>query len=575
MKNAELEKVKKEKKLRQKRSASRPAHKSNSDPTEKLTALHHAAGNHAIGQLVQAKLKISQPSDPLEKEADRVAEQILQMKVPVTHATNNNGNETTNEPQRIWRKSGLVNSANISPVSNNFTGDLGPGRRLDAQTRAYMEPRFGQDFSHVRIHTGTKAAETAHSINARAFTLRNNIVFSEGQYTPNSSTGKKLLAHELAHVGQQNSLLNNSRPVIQRSVETEEGGETTSIEEPLLKMQDILNDSAENLVENLVEEAIPQTKILIITAKLANAFGKGLQRGIMQARKRLNYDAIVHELATKSDYDEKDIEKFQHIRRWQKNAVDEFPNIIREGLKDLLIAVGKEFIEEAVDRLVGGFAERVSDEIGDAVGDFLTGDYIEAIDIINQPLEDMVQELIKTSGKHLTVAFSQALATNIAEAGLTELESRRKLEEETKGQPPEVTIQAEFIHQAAFEAALPFKQVLRNVSEKLDALKLVIKHPAKRKKINSLQEKFSRDMVPAMQAVSEFESRFSGIGKIKRPFTEEDEQLQKKIVRLLKSARDTIFEIDLEWGVLMIMNSIPTVEADKNSLNRTIFEFRD
>jgi hypothetical protein len=78
-----------------------------------------------------------------------------------------------------------------------------PGQPLDAETRAFMEPRFGHDFSHVRVHTDTKAAESAHAINAHAYTLGENVVFADRQYQPRSVPGRHLLAHELAHTIQQ------------------------------------------------------------------------------------------------------------------------------------------------------------------------------------------------------------------------------------------------------------------------------------------------------------------------------------------------------------------------------------
>src|SRR5689334_19031794 len=80
-----------------------------------------------------------------------------------------------------------------------------PGRSLDTETRAFMEPRFGHDFSGVRIHTGEQANRAAHAVSARAYTIGNDIVFSGGQFNPKSSSGRRLLAHELTHVVQQQS----------------------------------------------------------------------------------------------------------------------------------------------------------------------------------------------------------------------------------------------------------------------------------------------------------------------------------------------------------------------------------
>jgi hypothetical protein len=77
------------------------------------------------------------------------------------------------------------------------------GHPLDAGTRAFMEPRFGHDFSDVRIHTETKAAESARVVNAFAYTVGQDVVFRDGQYAPGTASGSRLLAHELSHVLQQ------------------------------------------------------------------------------------------------------------------------------------------------------------------------------------------------------------------------------------------------------------------------------------------------------------------------------------------------------------------------------------
>jgi len=79
----------------------------------------------------------------------------------------------------------------------------GAGTPLPNTTRNFFEPRFGKDFSNVRIHADPNAAASAQSINARAYTLGQDIVFGSGQYEPHSQSGKQLLAHELTHVVQQ------------------------------------------------------------------------------------------------------------------------------------------------------------------------------------------------------------------------------------------------------------------------------------------------------------------------------------------------------------------------------------
>ena len=79
-----------------------------------------------------------------------------------------------------------------------------PGQPLDAQTRAFMEPRFGHDFSGVRVHTDARAAESARLVNALAYTVGNNVVFGAGQFAPQTPSGQRLMAHELTHTVQQN-----------------------------------------------------------------------------------------------------------------------------------------------------------------------------------------------------------------------------------------------------------------------------------------------------------------------------------------------------------------------------------
>src|SRR5881398_1945464 len=73
------------------------------------------------------------------------------------------------------------------------------GQPLDEGTRAFMEPRFGHDFSQVRVHTDERAAESAEAVNALAYTAGQDVVFGGGQYEPGTNEGKKLLAHELTH----------------------------------------------------------------------------------------------------------------------------------------------------------------------------------------------------------------------------------------------------------------------------------------------------------------------------------------------------------------------------------------
>lgn len=78
-----------------------------------------------------------------------------------------------------------------------------PGQPLDVETRAFFEPRFGHDFSRVRVHSDAKAAESARAMDALALTVGNDVMFASGEFAPQTWPGRRLLAHELTHVVQQ------------------------------------------------------------------------------------------------------------------------------------------------------------------------------------------------------------------------------------------------------------------------------------------------------------------------------------------------------------------------------------
>jgi hypothetical protein len=177
---------------------------------------------------IQPKLKISQPGDEYELEADRTAEQVMRMSsilgsIPQLRSTKEEGidrrcaacqmREKEEEEQKQLKISRKPSSS--STVSNFKAGDelfnqinivrSGSGSPLDATTKEFMESRFGYDFSSVKIHTDEKAASSSNSVNALAYTIGNDIVFGEGHYEPNTLEGRRLLAHELTHVVQQNN----------------------------------------------------------------------------------------------------------------------------------------------------------------------------------------------------------------------------------------------------------------------------------------------------------------------------------------------------------------------------------
>ena len=141
---------------------------------------------------LQPKLAINQPGDRYEQEADRVA-QSLGTRNPVPSLSKFDRHPTPNK-YKNEEVAGLVHEVLQSS-----------GQPLDRTTREFMSKQFGHDFGNIAIHTDTRAIESARAVNANAYTVGNHLVFGAGRYSPNTHTGKQLLAHELAHVLQQNS----------------------------------------------------------------------------------------------------------------------------------------------------------------------------------------------------------------------------------------------------------------------------------------------------------------------------------------------------------------------------------
>jgi hypothetical protein len=104
----------------------------------------------------------------------------------------------------IQRKAGESGAVMPSPsLASAALSGHGPGRPLDASSRALMEPRFGRDFGSVRIHTDAAASRAARMLQAEAFTAGGDVYFAEGRYRPETAPGRRLLAHELTHTVQQ------------------------------------------------------------------------------------------------------------------------------------------------------------------------------------------------------------------------------------------------------------------------------------------------------------------------------------------------------------------------------------
>lgn len=159
---------------------------------------------------IQTKLKIDEPGDAYEQEADRVAEQVTRTSETRLQRACACGGETGagGSCDACDKKKSLQRKADGSGAAVDVPPQVGsalaaPGRPLDAGVRSFFESRFGHDFSRVRVHTDDAAAA---SVRAHAFTVGERIVFAANQYRPTTHEGRRLLAHELTHVVQQSGV---------------------------------------------------------------------------------------------------------------------------------------------------------------------------------------------------------------------------------------------------------------------------------------------------------------------------------------------------------------------------------
>ena len=144
-------------------------------------------------------LKVGAVNDPLEHDANRTADQVMRMPEPEVARVQLS---RTSEQEKVQKKSTALDVGDRTAPESVREALRAPGQPLDASSRGYFEPRFGHDFSRVRVHSDAGAAQSARDIDARAYTVGNNIVFGAGRFAPGAAAGRQLLAHELAHVVQ-------------------------------------------------------------------------------------------------------------------------------------------------------------------------------------------------------------------------------------------------------------------------------------------------------------------------------------------------------------------------------------
>jgi len=151
---------------------------------------------------------VGQANDPLEDKVDRVADQVMRIPEPQTTVVSpqisrkyssceeEEGKQLRGKPAASGSAAGDAPAAVTALLQS-------PGQPLEVGAHESLEPRLGHDLSDVGIHTGPLASRSAEAITARACTVGRNVVFRHGEYAPDTTDGRRLLAHELAHVLQQ------------------------------------------------------------------------------------------------------------------------------------------------------------------------------------------------------------------------------------------------------------------------------------------------------------------------------------------------------------------------------------
>ena len=207
--------------------------------TDHIMNLQRTLGNRATRRILrqldeeehggQGNLQIGKANDPQERQADQIANHVVQSFDAPNQMGANSGQSST--MMRSNTGSDMLGGMAVNPqIESRIERQRGGGQSLDDNTRKHMEGAFGTDFSNVRIHTGKEADSLSKSVQAKAFTTGSDIFFSEGAYNPGNKAGQHLLAHELTHTIQQGQSSQLNRMVIQRADMETSGGTWTDKE---------------------------------------------------------------------------------------------------------------------------------------------------------------------------------------------------------------------------------------------------------------------------------------------------------------------------------------------------------
>jgi hypothetical protein len=193
-----------------------PGHADANASQPKPQAASQGASQEAFARLAaRPKLAVTQPGDAVEREADAMADAVMRQPkaAPAVAGTPKAANTAGTPPLQRQAQGAQTPGPERADPSGSKQPDspealkarLGPGEPMGVETRAFFEPRFGRDLSHVRVHNDAAAADAARSLHARAFTFGQHVVFAAGEYQPGEQ-GRQLMAHELAHVMQNDDM---------------------------------------------------------------------------------------------------------------------------------------------------------------------------------------------------------------------------------------------------------------------------------------------------------------------------------------------------------------------------------
>ncbi len=310
--------------------ATRLSHLPPANRAPALRALQRTYGNQSVQRMaagIQAKLRVGQPGDVYEQEADRVADEVMRMPEPQVQRQVEDEEEEEELLQPKFEESPDIIQRQVEPeeeeeellqpkhgegTTQSVTNDIespiqavrGGGQFMAESERAYFEPRFGYDFSKVQVHTGAQAAKSAQMLNARAYTLGRDVVFGAGEYAPETVAGRQLLAHELTHVVQQEHMRDspnkskvkskslghikeNHSHIVMKNSKTKKASQTS----PLSKLGGLLNSLLKWLQPTLGVSAVQWHNKIDNELKIkGNKYANSVVAGISQKALPFKYD---------------------------------------------------------------------------------------------------------------------------------------------------------------------------------------------------------------------------------------------------------------------------------------------